>query len=151
MHRRWGIFRPPETAYLPGLRSQRPLFAATGIFCHPANAANLSCTVDDVGTLHSGHSGVGVVTFDLILRWNGASRPVFLHRICVPSPDSLRCSAKKTPVWCCDLKSPEFPGKAVEGKSQKLVRRCLLQCCPGFGSSSFRLSVCRSHPGIFSS
>ena len=43
----------------PQLPQPDYVFAATGIFCHPARAANLSRTADDGGTLHSGAWGRG--------------------------------------------------------------------------------------------
>jgi hypothetical protein len=41
----------------PRLPQPADVFAATGIFCHPDRAANLSRTADDGGTLHSGALG----------------------------------------------------------------------------------------------
>jgi len=52
MQNRWRDLQPSETTHLPDFRSQTPPFAATGIFCHPAGAVNLSRTADEVGSLH---------------------------------------------------------------------------------------------------
>ena len=43
-----------QTTHLAAFCNHAKVFAATGIFCHPARAANLSRTADDGGTLHSG-------------------------------------------------------------------------------------------------
>ena len=50
---------PEAAGNRPSSRLPQPddVFAATGIFCYPPRAANLSRTADDGGTLHSGSSG----------------------------------------------------------------------------------------------